>query len=129
MTTEAERRRLNQISHKIIGCAYTVSNTLGNGYLEKVYENALAFEIREAGLRLVQQQPIPVRYKGISVGEYYADLIVEGSVIVELKAVEAIADVHLAQTLNYLTATGLKLALILNFGKPEVEVRRVVRNF
>jgi GxxExxY protein len=80
-------------------------------------------------MRIEQQKPIKVYYDNIVVGDYFADLIVEGSVIVELKAAKNIEDIHLAQCLNYLKATGLKLGLILNFGKPRVEIKRVVNNF
>jgi len=125
----ADERRLNQISETVIGCAFTVSNTLGSGYLEKVYENALAYEIRQAGLEVVQQRPIAVRYRGVVVGEYVADLLIEDLVLVELKAVKGLDDIHLAQCLNYLKATGFKLCLLLNFGEPKVEVRRIVNKF
>lgn len=114
-----------QITETIIGCAYTVANTLGNGYLEKVYENALVIELRKAGLEVKQQQPIPVMYEGEVVGDFYADLLVDGKVIVELKAAKTFEDVHMAQILNYLKATGLKTGLLLNFGTPKVQVKRV----
>ncbi|MGH6933176.1 MAG: GxxExxY protein [Dongiaceae bacterium] len=116
---------MNEISERIIGCAFVVSNTLGVGFLEKVYENALAHELRKAGLVVAQQSPIPVRYDGILVGDYVADLLVEGCIVVELKHARSLDDVHLAQCLNYLKATGLGLCLLLNFGKPRVEVRRI----
>ena len=117
---------LNKISERIINAAYKVSNTLGVGFLEKVYENALAHQLIRDGMRIEQQRPIEVYYDDVVVGEYFADLIVEESVIVELKASKRIEDVYLAQTLNYLKATGLKLGLIINFGKPRVEIKRVV---
>ena len=120
---------LDAVSEKIIGAAYKVSNTLGAGFLEKVYENALAHQLRKDGMRIEQQRPIKVYYDDVVVGEYFADLIVAGAVIVELKAAKRIEDIHLAQTLNYLKATGLTLGLILNFGKPKVEIKRVVNNF
>ena len=125
----ADTHRLNQITEHIIGCAYTVGNQLGCGFLEKVYENALAHELRKAGLGADQQQAIEVRYDGVVVGDYMADLLVEKCVVVELKAVKALDDVHLAQCLNYLKATGLHVCLLINFGNPKVEVRRVVLNF
>ncbi len=117
---------LNSLTEQIIGCAYVVSNGLGCGFLEKVYENALDHELRKAGLEVQRQFPIQVRYDGEVVGEYTADLLVEGDVLVELKAVKDFDDVHMAQCLNYLKATGLKLCLLLNFGKPRVDVKRVV---
>jgi len=120
---------LNTISEKIIGAAYKVSNSLGSGFLEKVYENALAHQLIKDGMRIEQQKPINVHYDNIVVGDYFADLIAEGAVIVELKTAKCIEDIHLAQTLNYLKATGLKLGLIINFGKLRVEIKRVVNNF
>jgi len=120
---------LNELSEKVIGCAYAVSNGLGCGFLEKVYENALAYELRKANLRVQQQCPVRIRYDGELVGEYAADLLVEDSMLVELKAVKEFDDVHMAQCLNYLKATGLKLCLLLNFGKSRVDVKRVVNNF
>ena len=121
--------KLNKISERIINAAYKISNTLGAGFLEKVYENALAHQLRKDGMRIEQQRPIKVYYDNVVVGDYFADLIAEGAVIVELKAAKDIEDIHLAQTLNYLKTTGLKLWLIINFGKPRVEIKRVVNNF
>jgi len=118
---------MNALTEKVIGCAYAVSNELGCGFLEKVYENALAHELRRAGLGVKQQWPVAVLYHGELVGEYTADLLVEDCILLELKAVRELGDVHLAQCLNYLKATGLRLCLLLNFGKPRVEVKRVVR--
>jgi GxxExxY protein len=116
-----------QITEKIIGCAYIVLNTLGAGFLEKVYENALAHELRKAGLEVEQQLGVAVRYDGIEVGEYKADLIVEDVVLVELKAAKGLEDAHLAQCLNYLKATGLRTCLLLNFGTAQLGIRRVRR--
>ena len=117
---------LNQASERIIGCAMTVSNTLGVGFLEKVYENALVHELGKAGLAVAQQHPATVLYDGIIVGQYTIDLLVEGVVIVELKAVRALDNVHRAQCMNYLRATNLHLCLLLNFGHPRLEIRRIV---
>ena len=119
---------LNALSERIIGCAFTVANGLGSGFLEKVYENALAHELRKAGLTVAQQQGVSVIYDDVIVGEYAADLLVEAAVIVELKAVRALDDVHQAQCMNYLRATGMHLCLLLNFGKPRLEIRRIVHN-
>ncbi|HQU82731.1 MAG TPA: GxxExxY protein [Pyrinomonadaceae bacterium] len=119
---------LNKISETIIGCSYAVGNALGNGFLEKVYENALAFELIEKNLNVKQQHPINVYYKNRVVGEYIADLLVENKVIVELKTVKGIDEIHLAQCLNYLKATNLPLCLLINFGKPRVEVKRVFQS-
>jgi GxxExxY protein len=123
------REELDGVTEKIIGCAFKVSNELGSGFLEKVYENALAHELRKAGLQVQQQSPIDVRYDGVVVGEYVADLHVEDGVLVEMKAVKELTDMHLAQCLNYLKATGLQVCLLLNFAKPKVEIRRVVNKF
>jgi len=119
---------LNKISETIIGCAYAVGNALGNGFLEKVYENALALEIGEKNLDVKKQYPISVFYKNLVVGEYIADLLVENKIIVELKTVKGIDEIHLAQCLNYLKATHLPLCLLINFGKPRVEVKRVFQS-
>lgn len=115
-----------EITEKIIGCAYTVANTLGAGFLEKVYENALAHEIRKTGLNVKQQSPITVYYDGVVVGEYVADLVVENEVIVELKSVKSLDNVHMAQCLNYLKATGRNVCLLINFGSPRIELKRIV---
>jgi GxxExxY protein len=106
-----------------------VSNTLGSGFLEKVYENALALELRKSGLQAQQQHAIKVRYDGVVVGEFAADLLIEEKIIIELKAAKALDEVHMAQCLNYLKATGLSVCLLVNFGKPKAEIRRIVRNF
>ncbi len=123
---DADGRRLNDTTETIMGCAYRVSNILGSGFLEKVYENALAIEVKKAGLSVVQQARIEVTYEGHVVGEYCADLLVEASVIVELKAAKALDEVNMAQCLNYLKATDLRLCLLLNFGKPKLVIRRIV---
>lgn len=122
----ADERRLNEITEKIIGCAYDVANGMGCGFLEKVYENALRVDLQRAGLAVLQQHPITVAWRGEIVGDYYADLLVEGCIIVELKVVKALDEVHMAQCLNYLKATGLKICLLINFGKAQIELKRVV---
>jgi GxxExxY protein len=119
----------DEITEKIIGAAFTVSNTLGAGFLEKVYENPLAYELRQMGLKMEQQKAAPVHYQGVLVGDYVADLLVEGCVPVELKAVKGLDESHLAQCLNYLKATGLRHGLLLNFGTSKVQVKRVVHGF
>jgi GxxExxY protein len=124
---DADENKLNSLSQVILGCAYKVSNELGTGFLEKVYENAMMVELTEAGLKVRQQVPITVRYHGFVVGEYFADLLVEDCIIIELKCCEGFDDAHLAQCLNYLKATGIKLCLLINFGKTRVEVKRLVR--
>jgi GxxExxY protein len=99
---------------------------MGCGFLEKVYENALAHEIRKYGMNVEQQYPIQVFYDGESVGEFFADLFIENSVLVELKVVKSFEDVHSAQCINYLKETGLPVCLLLNFAKPRVEIKRIV---
>ena len=123
---DADVKGLNGISERIIGCAQRVSNTLGCGFLERVYENALAHELGKAGLAVAQQRRFVVVYDGVSVGDYIADLVVEDQVIVETKVVKVLEDIHMAQCLNYLKATGLKLGLVVNFTTPRIAVRRVV---
>lgn len=120
---------LNAITERIIGCSFTVANTLGHGFLEKVYENSLAFELRRNGLVVETQKILDVHYRDIVVGEYVADLLVEGLVLVELKAIKEFDDVHLAQCLNYLKATGLQLCLLINFGTPKIRIKRIVSPF
>ena len=126
MNTDERRSELNAVTESVIGCAFRVSNTLGCGFVEKVYENALAMEIRKAGLSVEQQHQVSVTYDGVVVGEFQTDLLVEGRVVVELKAVKQLDEVHMAQCLNYLRASGLGLALLLNFGRPRLEMKRVV---
>jgi GxxExxY protein len=99
---------------------------LGAGFLEKVYENALAIELHKAGLKVAQQHSIQVWYDDVLVGEYFADLLVEEKVVVEIKAVKAFDEAHWAQCINYLKATGMHVCLLINFGKPRVEIKRVV---
>lgn len=114
-----------EITERIVQAYYYVYNTLGYGFLEKVYENALAIELRKRGLNVRQQAPVRVSYDGHEVGSYFADLLVEECVIVELKAAEALADEHHAQLINYLKATEIDVGLLLNFG-PKPEVKRKV---
>jgi GxxExxY protein len=115
---------INVLTERIIGAGFKVSNTLGVGFLEKVYENALAHELGKQGLDVAQQMPVQVYYDGEVVGEYLADLVVEGRVIIELKAAREHHDIFTAQCLNYLKATGMPICLLLNFGKPQLEIKR-----
>jgi GxxExxY protein len=127
MNTDEHRfdeERLNAITEKVIGCVFRVANKLGCGFLEKVYENALAHELRKAGLYVEQQYRLIVRYDGVVVGDYVADLLVEGAVLLELKALKALEDVHYAQCINYLRATRLPICLLVNFGRPKVQIKR-----
>jgi GxxExxY protein len=115
-----------QLSYAIRGCVHEVYRKLGCGFLEKVYERALLVELRLQGLRVESQVPIEVQYKGVTVGEYFADLIVNRSIILELKAQQRIAPAFEAQLLNYLNATGMKLGLLVNFAFPKATVKRIV---
>ena len=122
----ADRTSLNRVTEQIIGCAFTVANALKCGFLEKVFENALAHELSKNGLLVNQQVGVTIHYDGVIVGAYTADLLVENAVLVELKAVKALDAIHSAQCLNYLMATGLQVCLLLNFGNPRLEIRRLV---
>ena len=115
MHADKRRSELNGITRKVVGASFTVANTLGTGFLEKVYENALAHEIRKAGLQVEQQCNIHVRYDGVIVGDYTADLLVSQAVLVELKVAKTLDDIHFAQCMNYLKATGLRVRLLINF--------------
>ena len=119
---------MSELTERVIRCAFPVSNTLGCGFLEKVYENALAHELRKAGIQAEQQHGITVFYDGVAVGEYAADLLIERALLVELKAVKEFDEIHLAQCLNYLRATNLRLCLLMNFAKPKLEIRRIANN-
>jgi GxxExxY protein len=119
-------RGLNAVTERIIGAAFVVSNTLGAGFGERVYENALARELGLCGFAVAQQCGVTVRYKDFVVGQYVADLIVEGAVVVELKVVRALNEFHVAQCVNYLRATGKTTCLLMNFARPRLEFRRVV---
>ena len=125
MNTDQSLSGETAVTEAIIGAAFTVSNTLGCGFLEKVYENALALELRRNGLDVRQQVPMEVRYREEIVGIYQADIVVNDAVVVELKAVRDIDSVHRAQCLNYLRASGLSLGLVINFGRPRIDVHRI----
>ncbi len=111
-----------EITEKISGCAFEVINELGTGFLESVYERALAIALQDKGLR------VHVHFRQRIVGEFYADLVVEGKVIVELKAAKAIDPEHQAQIINYLKATGIEVGLLINFGNPKLEYKRFTRH-
>jgi GxxExxY protein len=129
MNADERRCSINTITEAIIGAAYQVSNVLGSGFLEKVYENALAHELRKRGHRVEQQLMMNVRYDNVVVGQYVADLLVDSEILVEIKAIKCFDDTHLAQCLNYLKATSKPVCLLLNFSTPKVEVKRIVNNF
>lgn len=103
-----------------------IHNRLGSGFLEKVYENAMMVLLNRAGIKAEQQAPIKVYFDGAVVGDYYADILVENKIILELKVADRLTDVNRAQTLNYLKATGLRLAILINFGKQRLESERYV---
>lgn len=115
-----------ELSYKLIGLAMQVHRDLGNGFLEKVYENALMLLLHKEGIHAEQQAPIKVRFDSEVVGDYYADILVEDKIILEIKAVEKIINSHRAQALHYLKATGLRLSMILNFGTESFEFERLV---
>jgi len=119
---------LNDITYQINGAIFEVNRILGHGFLEKVYENALLIELKERGLKAKNQVPIQVTYKSEFVGDYVVDILVENKVIVELKAVEKLTNLHEAQLLNYLKATGIKVGLLVNFQGPKAEIKRMVLN-
>lgn len=114
------------LTERIIGCALTVHKTLGCGFLEKIYENAMVIECRKTGLDVITQHGIKVTYDGVVVGDFVADMLINQEIIVELKAIQALDDIHLAQCINYVKATGMKRCLLLNFGKGSMEIKRVV---
>ena len=117
-----------QITKSVIGCAFEVINELGAGFLESVYEKALLLVLRQKGLSAISQHPVRVMFRGECVGEFFADIFVEGKVIVELKAVKAIAPEHQAQIINYLNATGIEVGLLINFGNAKLEYKRFTRS-
>jgi len=117
-----------ELTNKIINCFYTVYNTLGFGFLEKVYENSLMIELNKQGLGAEKQKPIKVYYSGIIVGEYFADIVVEDNIIIELKAAEFIIEEHELQLINYLKATDKEIGLLLNFGKKPEFKRKIFTN-
>jgi GxxExxY protein len=118
----------DDVTKMVIGCAYKVHNTLGPGFLERVYENALRIELEKLGMRVKQQEPINVSYEGQVVREYYADLWIEECLVVELKAVQTLVTQHEVQLVNYLAATNIDSGLLLNFG-PSVQVKRKFREY
>ena len=115
-----------ELTGRILEAAFAVHNSLGAGFLEKVYENALLIELRSMQICCSSQASLQVRYKGFVVGDYQADVLVEGRVLVELKACSALDSNHEAQLMNYLRASSLKVGLLLNFGRPKLQYRRFV---
>ena len=119
-------QRTEKLTEKIIGSAFEVLNELGHGFPEAVYQKALVHELGQGKISVEQQVSFQVRYKGVTVGSYYADIVVEERVIIELKTVEKLMPAHVGQVLNYLRASGLQVGLLLNFAKPKLEYRRVL---
>ena len=118
----------DELSHSVIGAAYKVFNTLGFGFLESVYEKSMVIELLKNGIQVQSQHPIQVRYENQVVGDFYADLLIENHLIIELKAVTKLAAAHEVQLVNYLNATGLNHGLLINFG-PKIEVKRKYRDY
>jgi GxxExxY protein len=127
MLDDLEREELNRLAERATEAVHEVANTLGGGFLEKVYQRALVAELRLAGLRA--EAAIQIYYKGQPVGEYYADILVEGKLILELKCVDCFTNEHVAQCINYLKATHRHLALLINFRRSKASIRRVVHDF
>jgi GxxExxY protein len=124
-----DERGFDSLTERVLAAVFEVSNTLGAGFLEKVYERALLIELSSCGIRATAQASFAVTYKGQYVGEYYADILVEDVLVVELKCVERLANEHTAQCLNYLRASGRTLCLLVNFQKPKVEWKRIVYGY
>src|ERR1700686_1899142 len=120
---------MNSLTERVLAAVFEVSNTLGAGFLEKVYQRALLRELALRGVRATAQASLAVTYKGYAVGEYFADILVEGVLVIELKCVERLASEHTAQCLNYLRASGRTVCLLINFQKPKVEWKAIVHEF
>jgi GxxExxY protein len=121
--------KINSLTERVLGAVFEVSNTLGAGFLEKVYQRALLRELSLRGIPATAEASLKVTYKGQCVGEYFADILVEDVLVIELKCVDRLAGEHTAQCLNYLRASGLGLCLLVNFQKPKVEWKRVIDGF
>jgi GxxExxY protein len=121
-----EHGSLNALIERVIGAAFEVSNVLGAGFLEKVYERALLKELASRGIEARGQVGFPVSYKGQPVGEYVADIVVEGRLVIELKCADSFSNEHVAQCINYLKASGKKIALLMNFQKPKLQLKRII---
>ena len=119
---------INALTYEINGAVFEVNRILGAGFLEKVYQRALLIELRKRGLKAESEAPIKVKYKDEPVGDYFADIVVEGQVIIELKSVKNLQNIHKAQLINYLKATGMKVGLLVNFRHTKAEIKRMVLN-
>ena len=125
----ADERKCNDLTERVLGAVFEVANTLGAGFLEKVYERALLRELQLRGIPAVSQPSFAVDYKGHCVGDYFADILVDDALVIELKCADHLTNEHMAQCLNYLRASGITLCLLVNFQKPVVEWKRIVLNF
>ena len=114
-----------ELSDKVLGACFEVAHELGAGFLESVYEKALMVALRQKGLQVEEQVSLKVKFRGVIVGEFFADILVERKLIVELKSVSALKPEHQAQVINYLKATGIEVGLLVNFGNPKLEYRRL----
>ncbi len=119
---------ISDITYQINGAIFEVNRILGHGFLEKIYQKALLIELWKRGLKAESEVPIQVQYKGELVGDYFADIVVENRIILELKSIEKLQPVHEAQLLNYLKATGIQVGLLINFTHPKAEIKRMVFN-
>jgi GxxExxY protein len=124
-----EQAAFDSLTERVLGAVFEVSNTLGAGFLEKVYERALLRELALRGIRASPQASVTVNYKGLCIGEYFTDILAEDVLLIELKCAERLAPEHTAQCLNYLKASGLTVCLLINFQKPKVEWKRIVHRF
>lgn len=115
----------DEITHKILEASFEVSKELGAGFLESVYERALQVALLQKGCSVILQLPLNVKFRGVIVGDFYADMLVDGKVLVELKDVARILNEHKAQVINYLKATGIEVGLLINFGNPKLEYYRL----
>jgi GxxExxY protein len=122
----ADEHQFDLLTEQVLGAVFEVSNTLGAGFLEKVYERALLSELRIRGIQAKSQASFAISYKGLCVVEYFADILVEDVLVIELKCVERLANEHMAQCLNYLRASGRAICLLINFQRPKVEWKRIV---
>jgi len=122
-TTEVLHKEL---SFEVVGCAQKVHRTLGPGFPENVYQKAMCYELMNAGIPFESEKPVEVFYDGKLCGQFRADIVTDSKIILELKALDALCDSHVAQAITYLRATGLKLAILMNFGMPSLDTRRVV---
>ena len=122
-----EKMKFEELTEKIIGCAYRVYNTMDSGYLESVYEKCFLIELEKNNLHAEAQKPIVVYYQGIEVGNFIADIIVDKKIIIEIKAIKQLIKTHEVQLVNYLTATGIDVGLLVNFSNEKIEIKRKVR--